>query len=191
MTSQIITSTIDEAYPVAGQDNDSQGFRDNFSNIKTALETASSEITSLQTNSILAANLTTNDPVANDLQGSSINNGYYNNFHGVAYANQVSAQTDIDVTAASIQVFTLTTNVAFTFRNWPENTYYGVVRVHFVGNGNSTYTPTIYTEGGGNVVKDNNFPGSFTVGTDGKHQVIEAWTYNGGSKVFVKYLGEF
>ena len=28
---------IDQTFPVAGQDNDSQGFRDNFSNIKTSL----------------------------------------------------------------------------------------------------------------------------------------------------------
>jgi len=30
MASQIIPETIDAQYPVAGQDNDTQGFRDNF-----------------------------------------------------------------------------------------------------------------------------------------------------------------
>ena len=30
----IVPETIDDAYPVAGQDNDSQGFRDNFNVIK-------------------------------------------------------------------------------------------------------------------------------------------------------------
>jgi len=42
--SEIVTGTIDAAFPVAGQDNDSQGFRDNFSIIKAGLETAASEI---------------------------------------------------------------------------------------------------------------------------------------------------
>ena len=51
MASNIISSTIDGAYPVAGQDNDSQGFRDNFTVIKTGLATANTEITALQTNS--------------------------------------------------------------------------------------------------------------------------------------------
>ena len=51
MTSQIITTTIDATYPVAGQDNNSQGFRDNFNAIKTAFSVAKSEITDLQTNS--------------------------------------------------------------------------------------------------------------------------------------------
>ena len=32
MTSQINPNNIDGAYPVAGQDNNSQGFRDNFTN---------------------------------------------------------------------------------------------------------------------------------------------------------------
>jgi hypothetical protein len=48
MTSQINPSSIDITYPIAGQDNDSQGFRTNFKNIQTGLETARSEITALQ-----------------------------------------------------------------------------------------------------------------------------------------------
>ena len=50
MTSAISYSSIDETYPVAGQDNNSQGFRDNFNYIKAGLTTAASEITALQTN---------------------------------------------------------------------------------------------------------------------------------------------
>ena len=50
MASSISVTNIDATYPVAGQDNDSQGFRDNFSQIKTQLTTASTEITSLQAN---------------------------------------------------------------------------------------------------------------------------------------------
>lgn len=34
-TESIVPESIDDAYPVAGQDNDSQGFRDNFNIIKT------------------------------------------------------------------------------------------------------------------------------------------------------------
>ena len=37
MASNIISSTIDDTYPVAGIDNDTQGFRDNFNIIKTWL----------------------------------------------------------------------------------------------------------------------------------------------------------
>lgn len=48
MTSLINPTNIDGTYPIAGQDNDSQGFRDNFTNIKNNLETARLEITALQ-----------------------------------------------------------------------------------------------------------------------------------------------
>lgn len=40
---------INISFPVPGVDNDSQGFRDNFSNIQSALTRADTEITSLQT----------------------------------------------------------------------------------------------------------------------------------------------
>jgi len=50
MASNINPNNIDGAYPIAGQDNDSQGFRDNFTNIKTNLEYAETEITTLQSN---------------------------------------------------------------------------------------------------------------------------------------------
>jgi hypothetical protein len=48
MTSQINTSNIDANFPVQGQDNPSQGFRDNFSHIKINFDTAAEEITTLQ-----------------------------------------------------------------------------------------------------------------------------------------------
>ena len=35
MASNIVPGNVDETYPVAGQDNSSQGFSDNFSAIKT------------------------------------------------------------------------------------------------------------------------------------------------------------
>ena len=50
MTTAITVTNIDATFPVAGQDNDSQGFRDNFNQIKTQLSTAGTEITAIQTN---------------------------------------------------------------------------------------------------------------------------------------------
>jgi hypothetical protein len=50
MTSTVTdySELIDVTYPVAGVDNDTQGFRDNFTNIKNALNVADAEISSLQ-----------------------------------------------------------------------------------------------------------------------------------------------
>ena len=55
MASNINTSGINTSYPIAGQDNDTQGFRDNFSSIKFNFTTAAAEITALQAN-VLASN---------------------------------------------------------------------------------------------------------------------------------------
>jgi hypothetical protein len=48
MASLINPSNIDVTYPIAGQDNDTQGFRDNFNNIKNNLTTAKNEISDIQ-----------------------------------------------------------------------------------------------------------------------------------------------
>ena len=48
MASNVNATPIDETYPIAGQDNDTQGFRDNFNYIKTAITTTGTEITALQ-----------------------------------------------------------------------------------------------------------------------------------------------
>ena len=50
MTSLINITNIDITYPIAGQDNDTQGFRTNFQNIRNNFVTARSEITALQSN---------------------------------------------------------------------------------------------------------------------------------------------
>jgi Chaperone of endosialidase len=54
MASNINPTDIDITYPIAGQDNDTQGFRNNFTNIQSNFNIAASEITALQaiTNSI-------------------------------------------------------------------------------------------------------------------------------------------
>lgn len=73
MASQINYNIIDGTYPVAGQDNSSQGFRDNFTNIKNNFESAYEEITDLQNKVILASPLN-NGTFNNNLQGNLITN---------------------------------------------------------------------------------------------------------------------
>ena len=48
MASNINYISIDETFPIAGKDNDSQGFRDNFHYIKNSLSAAKSEIEDIQ-----------------------------------------------------------------------------------------------------------------------------------------------
>jgi len=47
MASNIVPGNVDGTYPVAGQDNSSQGFRDNFNAIKNNFTEAKNEIEDL------------------------------------------------------------------------------------------------------------------------------------------------
>ena len=55
MASDITPGNIDGTYPIAGVDNDTQGFRTNFTNTTTNFTFAKAEIEDLQSKSILRA----------------------------------------------------------------------------------------------------------------------------------------
>jgi hypothetical protein len=67
MASTINPENINILYPIAGQDNDTQGFRDNFRNIRNNLNAARQEITELQANVSYAPKITY---VSNNVNGS-------------------------------------------------------------------------------------------------------------------------
>ena len=74
---------IDALYPVAGVDNDSQGFRDNFNIIKTQLGNAATDLSALDTNTAkLNAN---NDFSGNDISDANFikNTEEVNNIGGI------------------------------------------------------------------------------------------------------------
>jgi len=115
MASNITTSSIDELFPVAGEDNDSQGFRDNFRIIKDGLATAADEITTLQSDT---AKL--NDE--NDFNGNVIRNAVFINNSNEAYiSDTVSVSQDILWTNGEYQIFTLSDDVTLTTTVWPES----------------------------------------------------------------------
>ena len=122
---------IDQTYPVAGQDNDSQGFRDNFNNTKESLSLASASIVELQAKAVLTAGIGTNDTVTNDLAGSSITNGQFNTFYASAYSPVAPITTgqNIDLANGSFQSFVMDSDIDFTFRGWPTAGQYAVVRL--------------------------------------------------------------
>jgi len=191
MSSNINFSSIDEAFPVAGQDNNTQGFRDNFNAIKIALESAKSEISDLQTYSVLKANLSDNSVVINDLLGSTVSNAVYNKFYGAVHTETVASLTDIDLNNGPFQKFTLTGNATLRFNNWAALNEYGIVRIHLKSDGNGTRTPTLTTVNAGTMAFESSFPNPFTLNTNGKHKVIEAWSYDHGTNVYIRYLGEY
>jgi hypothetical protein len=159
MTSQINFGAINTSYPVAGVDNNSQGFRDNFTAISAGLATAKTELTALQANAVLKANLTTNAVVNNDLNGSTISNGLYNRFYGVYFSGgTVSAAANIDLVNGPVQKFVLSGNATLTFTGWPTAGKMGLIRVLVASDLNGVRTPGFATSGGGTIRYDVAYP---------------------------------
>jgi hypothetical protein len=138
MTSQINPNNIDGAYPVAGQDNDSQGFRDNFTNIKTNFSYASAEITDLQSKAVLKA----------PLSGTNLNNNMNNSIISDVQLLDVSSPraalgsvSTATLNYAASPYYTLSTgsSVSVSFTNFPPAGQVGILRLQI------TVTNTAYT----------------------------------------------
>lgn len=115
MTSQINPNNINTAYPVAGQDNSTQGFRDNFTNIKLNFQFAAGEISALQANAVVGGST-----AINDLQGAVL---YNSTLQNVRYAQinigDAAPSTTINYAAASYQTVTANANTVLNFSNLP------------------------------------------------------------------------
>jgi len=119
MTSAINPNNINGAYPVAGQDNNSQGFRDNFTNTSTNFQYAADEITDLQNNAVLKGALT-GQVLDNDMQGSALSNALLSNMsENVVALGTVSGTTVINYALASYQTLTTNGAVSLSFTNFP------------------------------------------------------------------------
>ena len=177
MSSQIDNSNINAGYPVAGQDNDSQGFRDNFAAIKENFTRAKTELTDLQSKVLLKAALT-GDTLANDLGGSRISNGNYLNFHGTAFSQTVGVSANIDILNGNLQYCTVTTDSTLTFTNWPDSGNYASVRVHFKSNGSAIGVGNDVNIGSRYTVDQVNTTNFVTMGADPTVRLIGSITGN-------------
>lgn len=189
--SNINVSGIDTSFPTAGRDNDSQGFRTNFSEIVVALETAKDELADLQNKSVLKAALT-GSSIDNNLEGNGISNGTYSQFSPV-FANRGSA-TLIDINLGPVQKFVVqdlnsSGGDTFTWANWSSSTdQCSQVRLIFTLSTDLSGTRTVSF--GGNIKLATGFPSPLTV-SNTKIKVVDAWSVDGGDTIYLNYIGEF
>jgi hypothetical protein len=130
MSSNINPNNIDGTYPVAGQDNNSQGFRDNFTNIKTNFQYAEDEITELQSKALLKSALT-GTTLDNDMLGSLIYNATIADFGAsrIALGLSISGPQTINYALGHFQTLRTNGNVNLSFSNFPVSGIAGVVSV--------------------------------------------------------------
>lgn len=187
MTSQVNTYSerINTSFPVAGQNNDSQGFRSNFSNIQSALNVAASEISSLQTNGV---NL--NKPV-NDLGFNSVlTRAQFQNSGVVSYnassSTNLAGYIEIDFSQGSYQSVTVTSTSTFKVVNWPnKSNLCSSIRLAV----RTLNSGTINFNGGtGLILSDGDTP-YVKSSTASSITVWDLWTADSGANVFVKKFG--
>jgi hypothetical protein len=194
MTSAINYSAIITTFPVAGKDNDSQGFRDNFAATQLGLSTAKDEITKLQTRTLKAADLTSENgsPVVNDLLGSTISNGLYKQFNGVYYnAGTLNGSQNINLNYGPIQKITISGNSILNFTNWPSSGQHSTIRLMIIGNQLGSWTVNFTSENVQNVWKATTFSMPITVTSNNNYQLIEAFTFDDGTNVFINKIAEY
>lgn len=176
------SNQININFPVAGQDNDSQGFRTNFAKIQSALSIADDEITKVQLN---AVNLSaTNDFGTNIIKRAALQNSSV----VVNTVGAVSGAVNVNYALGSYQQFSVTTGTyLFTVINWPPvSDQCGTIRLELTP---ANSGEAIVDFGGNSIVNAGvtPLPASYTQTTP---VVWELWSPDAGDTVFVKEVTE-
>jgi hypothetical protein len=190
VTSNINFAAINENFPVAGQDNDTQVFRDNFDTIKTNFSEAKTEITDLQDNS--ARTDQDNDFLYNVVGSLTLQDAYLRKKdYGAAI---VAGTQDISFKQAMYHIVKVGANTSLSFSEFPTGEVgvtglgqIGKATLELYGDG-SARTITFTTSGGTVIKKSPGFPGSVTVTSTSDPVIIEVWRHSAGV-IFLNYLG--
>ena len=190
MTSLINFAAINENFPVAGQDNDTQTFRDNFDTIKTNFSAAKTEITDLQDNA--ARTDEDNDFLYNVVGSLTLQDAYLRKKdYGAAI---VAGTQDISFKQAMYHVVKFGANTSLSFSEFPTGAVditglgqIGKATLELYGDG-SARTITFVTSGGTVIKKSPGFPGSVTVTSATDPVIIEVWQHS-ATVIFMNYLG--
>lgn len=129
MASNINANNIDGTYPVAGVDNDSQGFRTNFTNIKNNFAYAKSEISDLQAKALLKSALS-GTTLDNNLTGALLSGAEFRDFRETRYDHGTTSGT-ITLNHANAHYQQVVTNgtIGLAFSNLPAAGKIGRIRL--------------------------------------------------------------
>jgi hypothetical protein len=195
VTSEINFISINENFPVPGQDNDTQVFRDNFDTIKRSFRTAKDEITELQDNSARTDedNDFNKNQIRNTVLGkTSVQVQNYNNNSVLTNNNQ-----EVNFNLGLHHVLRAGVNINLTFVGFPGDTTIpvaeqlsgmGKITLELYGDGN----PRIITfnQQAGTVIKTLDLPTPLTVQSTTDPILLEIYRYN-STTIFIKYIGQF
>ena len=135
MASLVNPSNINGNFPIAGQDNDSQGFRDNFTNIRNNFTFIKSEIEDLQSKAVLKSALI-GTTLNNDFQGSKVKNLQVSNLTETVKDLGQFAGGDLQIDLAEGNIIKLVATSATditinqVIKNWPSSLQYARILMY-------------------------------------------------------------
>jgi hypothetical protein len=183
MASKIVPGNINGTYPTAGENNSSQGFRDNFTAIKNNFTEAQSEINDLDSNK---ANLN----AANDFAGNTITDAELKDNSETVFAHGSIADTiTLNHENGHYQTLTTTDTITLAFLNFPTTGKLGRIILD-VTVASTAHTITIPS----NVLVSSNLSGgdgssdTITVPTSGRY-LYEFMSPDGGTTILMHQLG--
>ena len=183
MASKIVPGNIDANYPTAGQDNSSQGFRDNFNSIKNNFTEAQTEINDLQSNK---ANLN----AANDFAGNTITDAELKDNSETVFAHGTTSGS-ITLNHENGHYQTITTSGAITlgFLNMPANNKLGriILDITYASTAHTITIPASVVVSG-NVSGGDGSSNTITCPTSGRY-LYEFMSPDGGTTVLMHQLG--
>jgi hypothetical protein len=117
--SAINTNSLNVSYPTPGVNNSTQGFRDNFTNIKNNIDTAKVEITDLQNKVIVKSGLS-GITLNNDMNGTLISNALVRSFTATTHnlGTSIPSSLFIDVSKGDVQYGTIDKDTTLHFGGW-------------------------------------------------------------------------
>lgn len=190
--------SINENFPVAGQDNDTQVFRDNSDTIKNSLRNAKDELTDILTNAAFKDE--NNDFELNSVSNAVLINNRTGKFDGGAVT---ASPTTVDYQNGNYQIYRVGANLQMDFLNFPGDSIFaseltpigmGKITLELYSDGSSR-TVNFLTSGG-TVIKSKDFPGyaggspvlTLTSSTD--PIFIEVWRHS-AAVIYMRYIGAF
>lgn len=189
MASSINPNNISVTFPVAGQDNDSQGFRDNFNNIKTNITSAKTEIEDLQSKVVLKSALT-GTSLSNDGAGAVMQDFELKDMSETKVDKGTnSGAVAIDFSAGHFQTVQTSGDISLTFSNFPASGKIGsvTIEINIASTGHKVELPTTVTIGLDEIADYNSSTRKISFATTGKYR-FKFSSYDSGTSVAIEDL---
>lgn len=203
--SNINAIIINENFPVPGVDNDTVGFRDNFSTIKNNFVAAKAEIESL-----VGSTAKVNDPETS-FRGNKVTNAVFQKnvaavFNGgalpsteqAAASPEAATTTDLSFSNGEYQYFSI--SGLYTSAQTPRALIFNITDIPSTGfaklrlelkSGDALAHTVTFTAGNLTIKKNTVYPGTLNISSSSNPTIIEISTRPGSGNVFVEYKGVF